>query len=114
MKTKRIPYLVTLVAVLLFACSESFAKGNCTDISVTITVAQGTPTGGASAMFGDGAVPYSGSDSRFSGGTMYQDGVGGVYAKFQTCNGTNDLILNSANTQRYLNYDFTQPIASAG
>ena len=112
LKARSYLFSLPLIAVLVVASGQTFAK-TCADVPVTITIAAGTPTGGVSAMYGDGLVPYNGTDQRFQGGTMYQDGVGGVYAKFQICNGTNDLILNSANTSRYLNYDFRQRIPNA-
>jgi hypothetical protein len=39
------------------------------------------------------------NDPAFNGGTLYQDGVGGVYVKFQICNGTNEFILNLRGTK---------------
>ena len=107
--------LVTVVALAIVAGSASaaFAAGTCTDISMTITFAAGTPSGGASALFGDGSVPYAGSDPLFAGGPTYVDGVGGLYAKFQVCNATNDLILNPSTSTRYLNFDFTRQIPGA-
>lgn len=70
---------------------------SCTDIPLQVTLApiSDTSTGG---IYGDAgaAVP-----------TTYTDGVGGVYAKFQVCNGSNDFILNlSQSTRTYtINFD---------
>jgi len=61
---------------------------------------------------GDGASIYSNpNDPAFNGGTQYQDGVGGVYVRFQVCNGTNDFIVNLVNTSRYLSLDFSAQLA---
>ena len=94
--------------------TELFAvqsKGTCTDIPLQLIVtSQTTGQGGVS---GDGMLIYNNpNDLAFNGGTLYQDGVGGVYVKFQVCNGTNDLILNLSGTSRYLNLDFSVQLAS--
>ena len=91
--------------------SELFAvqsKGTCSDIPLQlIVVPQTTGQGGIS---GDGLSIYNNpNDPTFNGGTLYQDGIGGAYVKFQVCNGTNDFILNLRSTSpaRYLNLDFS-------
>jgi len=75
-------------------------------------VAPQTP--GQGGISGDGLSIYNNpNDSAFNGGTQYQDGVGGVYVKFQVCNGTNDFIVNLRGTSpvRYLNLDFSSQLA---
>ena len=54
------------------------------------------------------------NDPTFNGGTLYQDGVGGVYVKFLICNGSNDFVLNLRGTSplRFLNLDFSVQPAS--
>ena len=89
--------------------------GQCTDVPLQlIVVPQIIGQGGVS---GDGLSIYNNpNDAAFNGGTLYQDGVGGVYAKFQLCNGTNDFVLNLRSTSspvRYLNLDFSVQLASA-
>ena len=95
--------------------TELFAvqsKGTCTDTPLQlIVIPQTTGQGGVS---GDGLSIYNNpNDPTFNGGTLYQDGVGGVYVKFQVCNGTNDFILNLRSTSpvRYLNLDFSVQLA---
>ena len=95
--------------------TELFAvqsKGTCTDTPLQLIVMhQATGQGGVS---GDGLSIYNNpNDPTFNGGTLYQDGVGGVYVKFQVCNGTNDFILNLRSTSpvRYLNLDFSVQLA---
>ena len=95
--------------------TELFAvqsKGTCSDIPLQLIVMpQPTGQGGVS---GDGVSIYNNpNDPTFNGGTLYQDGIGGVYVKFQVCNGTNDFILNLRNTSpvRYLNLDFSVQLA---
>ena len=57
------------------------------------------PQTGQGGISGDGLSIYNNSnDPVFNGGTQYQDGVGGVYVKFQVCNGTNDFIVNLRST----------------
>jgi hypothetical protein len=66
------------------------------------------------AFSGDGVTTYNNpNDPGFNGGTLSQDGVGGVYVRFQICNGTNDFVLNfrSTSPSRYLNLDFSQRLA---
>jgi hypothetical protein len=95
--------------------TELFAvqsKGTCTDTPLQLIVAP--QTAGQGGVSGDGLSIYSNlNDPAFNGGTLYQDGVGGVYAKFQVCNGTNDFILNLRSTSpvRYLNLDFSVQLA---
>lgn len=98
--------------------SELFAvqspPGQCTDIPLQLIVAPQTP--GQGGISGDGASIYNNPNNAndpFNGGTVYQDGVGGVYVKFQVCNGTNDFILNLRNTSpvRYVSLDFSVQLA---
>jgi len=95
--------------------TELFAvqsKGTCSDIPLQLIVTPQTP--GQGGISGDGVSIYNNpNDPAFNGGTLYQDGVGGVYVKFQVCNGTNDFILNLRNTSpvRYLNLDFSVQLA---
>jgi hypothetical protein len=75
------------------------------------------PQTGQGGISGDGQSTYNNpNDPAFNGGTQYRDGVGGVYVKFQVCNGTNDFVLNLRGTSspvRYLNLDFSVELASA-
>lgn len=95
--------------------TELFAvqsKGTCSDIPLQLIVTTQTPAQGG--ISGDGVSIYNNpNDPAFNGGSLYQDGVGGVYAEFQICNGTNDFILNLRNTSpvRYLNLDFSVQLA---
>ena len=96
--------------------TELFAvqsKGTCSDIPLQLIVTPQAP--GQGGVSGDGVSIYNNpNDPAFNGGTLYQDGVGGVYAKFQVCNGTNDFILNLRSTSpvRYLNLDFSVELAT--
>ena len=95
----------------LFAVQS--APGQCTDVPLQLIVAPQSP--GQGGISGDGVSIYNNpNDPAFNGGTLYQDGVGGVYAKFQLCNGTNDFVLNLRGTSpvRYLNLDFSVQLAS--
>ena len=86
--------------------------GQCTDVPLQLIVVSQTP--GQGGVSGDGVSIYNNqNDPAFNGGTLYEDGVGGVYAKFQVCNGTNDFILNLRGTSpvRYLNLDFSVQLA---
>ena len=92
------------------------SNGNsCHDTPLQLIVAPQTL--GQGGISGDGASIYSNpNDPAFNGGTLYQDGVGGVYVEFQVCNGTNDFILNLRSTRspvRYINLDFSVPLAPA-
>lgn len=90
------------------------APGQCTDIPLQLIVVPQTV--GQGGISGDGLSIYNNpNDPAFNGGTLYQDGVGGVYVKFQLCNGTNDFVLNLRGTSpvRYLNLDFSVQLASA-
>src|ERR1700746_4096692 len=87
--------------------------GQCTDVPLQLIVVP--QTRGQGGISGDGASIYNNpNDPTFNGGTLYQDGVGGVYVKFQVCNGTNDFIVNLRGTSpvRYLNLDFSVQLAS--
>jgi hypothetical protein len=107
----------TLLAVALttFALPTlAFGRGTCTDIPLLLIVAPQTP--GQGGISGDGLSIYNNPNNPndpFNGGTLYQDGVGGVYVKFQVCNGTNDSIVNLRSTSpvRYLNLDFSVRLA---
>lgn len=91
----------------LFGVQNSSNKPNsCTDIPLRLIVAP--QTRGMGGISGDSVVPYTGPDTSFAGGSVYTDGVNGVYVKYQVCNGTNDLIINLRNSSpaRYLNWDF--------
>jgi hypothetical protein len=95
----------------LFAVTQK----TCSDIPLALIVAP--QTAGQGGISGDGLSIYnnpSNSSDPFNGGTLYQDGVGGVYAEFQLCNGTNDFVLNLRSTSpvRYLNLDFSVQLAS--
>jgi len=93
----------------LFAVKS--APGQCTDVPLQLIVAPQTP--GQGGISGDGLSIYNNPNNAtdpFNGGTLYQDGVGGVYVEFQLCNGTNDFVLNLRGTSspvRYLNLDFS-------
>lgn len=105
--------LATLVALPGWAAPPS-GRSRCTDVPLSLIVA---PQAGPGGISGDGASIYSNaSDPAFDGGTLYQDGVGGVYVEFQVCNGTNDFILNLTGTKspvRYLNVDFSAELSGA-
>lgn len=95
--------------------SELFAvqsKGTCSDIPMQLIVKpQTTGQGGIS---GDGVSIYNNpNDPTFNGGTLYEDGIGGVSAKFLVCNGSNDFVLNVRGTSpvRYLVLDFSVQLA---
>jgi hypothetical protein len=95
--------------------TELFAvqsKGTCSDIPLQMIVTTQTPRQGG--ISGDGVSIYNNpNDPTFNGGTLYTDGIGGAYVKFQVCNGTNDFILNLRSTSpvRYLNLDFSVQLA---
>ena len=105
--------LATLVALPAWAASPlSASRGTCTDTPLQLIVAP--QTSGQGGISGDGLSIYNNpNDPAFNGGTLYQDGVGGVYVKFQVCNGTNDFIVNLRSTSpvRYLNLDFSAQLA---
>ena len=98
--------------------SELFAvrsKVTCADIPMQVIVKPQTI--GQGGISGDGVVIYDNPNNPsdpFNGGTLYQDGVGGVYARFQLCNGSNDFIFNMYTTSpvRYLNFDFSVQLAA--
>ena len=102
----------TLVALPSWGAPSSANRGTCSDVPLLLIVAPQTP--GQGGISGDGVSIYNNpNDPAFNGGTQYQDGIGGVYVKFQVCNGTNDLIVNLRNTKpvRYLNLDFSVQLA---
>jgi len=107
--------LATFVALPTWAAPPSANRGTCSDVPLAvIVVPQSQGQGGIS---GDGLSIYNNPNNAsdpFNGGTLYQDGVGGVYAEFQLCNGTNDFVLNLRGTSpvRYLNLDFSVQLAS--
>lgn len=101
-------------AIPVWAAPPSANRGTCSDIPLRLIVAPQTP--GQGGVSGDGLSIYSNAnDPSFTGGTQYQDGVGGAYVRFQVCNGTNDFVLNLRSTSpvRYLNLDFSVQLASA-
>lgn len=113
--TRRSALLLSFtLAMLVLLPKGAFAKGNCSDVPMQLIVApQIVGQGGIS---GDGIVTYNNpNDPAFNGGTLYQDGVGGVYVRFQICNGTNDFIINLRGTRpvRYLSLDFSLQLAPA-
>ncbi len=105
----------TLVALPSWGAPPSANRGTCSDVPLLLIVAPQTP--GQGGISGDGVSIYNNpNDPAFNGHTQYQDGIGGVYVKFQVCNGTNDFILNLRGTKspvRYLNLDFSAPLAPA-
>jgi hypothetical protein len=107
--------LTFAVATLVVLPTWAFGRGNCTDVPLQLIVAPQTL--GQGGISGDGASIYNNpGDPAFNGGTLYQDGIGGVYVKFQICNGTNDFILNLTGTRspvRYMNLDFSVQLAPA-
>lgn len=105
--------IATLATTLSWATPPSANRGTCTDIPLRLIVA---PQPGPGGISGDGLSIYTNAnDPVFNGGTQYQDGVGGVYVKFQLCNGTNDLVINlrGSSPVRYLNLDFSAQLAPA-
>jgi hypothetical protein len=100
------------ILVALPAWAAGGGHGNCTDVPLRLIVAPQTPAQGG--ISGDGLSIYNNPNDPFNGGTQYQDGVGGVYVKFQVCNGTNDFIVNLRSTSpaRYLNLDFSIELAT--
>ena len=108
--------LVTFALAILsgmpaWAAPPSANRGTCSDIPLRLIVA---PQAGPGGISGDGLSIYNNvNDPNFNGGTQYQDGVGGVYVKFQLCNGTNDFIVNlrGSSPTRYLNLDFSVQLA---
>jgi len=102
------------IATLVALPTLAFARGTCNDVPLQLIVA---PTiSGQGGISGDGLSIYNNAnDPAFNGGTLYQDGVGGVYVRFQICNGTNDFIINLRGSKplRYLNLDFSVQLAPA-
>ena len=96
-----------------WAVPPSANRGTCNDVPLQLIVAPQTPAQGG--ISGDGVSIYNNpNDPAFNGGTLYKDGVGGVYVEFQLCNGTNDLVINLRGTSpvRYLNLDFSVQLAA--
>jgi hypothetical protein len=114
--------LLTLIMLVAFALTIAMPAGAaqqlrpqaCNDVPLRLIVAPQSNAGGIS---GDGASIYNNPNNPsdpFNGGTLYQDGVGGVYVKFQICNGTNDFLINLLNTSspvRHLAFDFSVQLA---
>ena len=113
-KTTLLMFVVATLVALPAWAAPSANRGTCNDIPMRLIVApQAIGQGGIS---GDGLSIYTNPNNPndpFNGGTEYQDGVGGVYVKFQVCNGTNDFIVNLRGTSpvRYLNLDFSSQLA---
>lgn len=114
--TRKSTLVMFAVAVLVALPTWAFARGNCnSDVPLQLIVApqtqgQGGISGDAISIYNN---PNNASDP-FNGGTLYQDGVGGVFAEFLICNGSNDFVLNLRGTSpvRYLNLDFSVQLAS--
>jgi hypothetical protein len=113
--TRKSTLLIFALASLVAMPRWAFGRGSCTDVPLQLIVAPQTL--GQGGISGDGLSIYNNpNDPAFNGGTLYQDGVGGVYVKFQVCNGTNDFILNLRSTKspvRYVNLDFSLQLAPA-
>ena len=107
---------ITLVTFALAIAMPTRAAqhSSCNDVPLRLIVAPQINPGGIS---GDSASIYNNPNNPsdpFNGGTVYQDGVGGVYVKFQICNGTNDFVINLRNTSspvRHLAFDFSVQLA---
>jgi hypothetical protein len=113
--TRKNTLLTFALAALVSLPTVAFGRGNCTDVPLQLVVAP--QTSGQGGISGDGLSIYNNpNDPAFNGGTQYVDGVGGVYVKFQVCNGTNDFILNLRSTKspiRYIDLDFSFQLAPA-
>jgi hypothetical protein len=104
--------LATLLPLPAWAAPPSANRGTCNDIPLRLVVAP--QTSGQGGISGDGLSIYNNTnDPAFNGGTQYQDGVGGVYVRYQVCNGSNDFIVNLRGTLpvRYFNLDFSSQLA---
>lgn len=107
---------ITLLTFVLSTVIPTWAgrPSSCNDIPLRLIVAPQRNPGGIS---GDGSSIYNNANDPndpFNGGTLYEDGAGGVYVKFQMCNNTNDFVLNLRNTSspvRFLNLDFSVQLA---
>lgn len=102
--------LANIVALPAWAAPPSANRGQCNDIPLQLIVAPQTL--GLGGISGDGVSIYNNPNNAsdpFNGGTLYQDGVGGVGVKFLVCNGSNDFVLSLGATSplRYLNLDFS-------
>ena len=113
--TRKSTLLMFALASLVALPRLVFARGTCNDIPLQLIVAP--QTSGQGGISGDGLSIYNNpNDPAFNGGTLYVDGVGGAYVRFQVCNGTNDFILNLRSTKspvRYVNLDFSLKLAPA-
>ena len=106
--TRKSTRMIFALAALVVLPTLAFARGSCNDIPLQLIVVPQTP--GQGGISGDGISIYNNpNDPEFNGGTLYMDGVGGVYVEFQICNGTNDFVVNLLGTSplRYLNLDFS-------
>ena len=104
--------LATLGTLPAWGAPPPGKGGNCNDVPLRLIVAPQTM--GQGGISGDGLSIYNNpNDPGFNGGTQYQDGVGGVYVRFQVCNATNDFVVNLRGTSpvRYLNLDFSSQLA---
>src|SRR5690242_3790544 len=96
--TRKCTLLMFTLAAFIALPTWVFGRGNCTDIPLQLIVAPQTP--GQGGISGDGLSIYNNpNDPAFNGGTLYVDGVGGSYVRFQVCNGTEDFILNLRSTK---------------
>jgi hypothetical protein len=94
--------------------------GPCTsDISLRVILAPGFVNGGTARLYGDSdfgttAKTYNNpADPLFHGGSIYTDGVEGVYAEIQGCNGTNDFTVRvTTGSKRFFNFDFSEQLTA--
>lgn len=102
---KKINFLCRVMGLSSIFCLSFVAPGlvmgaskptNCTDIPLQVTIAPVSNTASG------GIYEDAGTESS----ATYTDGVGGVYAKFQVCNGTNDFILNLSHSTRTYTINF--------
>jgi len=100
----------------LFSVTEK--PNSCTsDVQLKVVFAPGNGTSlrriFGDSDFGSTANTYSNAnDPEFDGGSLYADGVGGVYAQFQVCNGSNDFIMSLGDSTRHVNFDFSEQLVS--
>ena len=105
--------LLLMFAAITLITLPAWGRGNCNDIPLQLIVVP--QTAGQGGISGDGLTIYNNpNDAAFNGGTLYTDGVGGVFVRFLVCNGSNDFVLNLRGTSpvRYLNLDFSVQLAS--
>lgn len=98
--------VIALCGLMFGITSAVFAQKppKCTDVPVRITLSANITATHVNHIYGDNSNPNA--------DTVYEDGVGNVYAKFQICNSTNDLILNLNSTARHMNFDFSDVLAA--